>query len=88
MALGSLGTPRADMTSFIRDQLPLFHAAPPPQSLAVLRRYFPVENYLTSQTAFDLAASVQRVFEELRVESVAALLRPTRRSCCWPAARR
>ncbi len=73
MALASLGAPRPDLTSFIRERLALFHAAPPEQSLDELRRYFPVDNYLTSQTAFDLAASVQRVFEELRVESVAAL---------------
>ncbi|HEV8548668.1 MAG TPA: carbamoyltransferase N-terminal domain-containing protein, partial [Polyangiaceae bacterium] len=73
MALASLGAPRADMSSFIREHLSLFHGAPPEQSLAELRRYFPIDDYLKSRTAFDLAASVQRVFEELRVESVAAL---------------
>jgi carbamoyltransferase len=73
MALASLGEPRADMMAFVREHLPMFHGAPPEESCAELRRRFPVTSYLTSQTAFDLAASVQRVFEELRVESVAAL---------------
>ena len=73
MALASLGEPRPAMKAFIREHLPMFHAAPPEQSLGVLRRHFPLEDYLKSATAFDLAASVQAVFEELRVESVAAL---------------
>ena len=73
MALASLGEPRPAMTAFIREHLPTFHAAPPEQSLAELRRTFPFEDYLKSQTAFDLAASVQAVFEELRVESALAL---------------
>ena len=73
MALASLAPPRAEMMAFIREHLPLFHAAPPEASCAELRRRFPVESYLTSETAFALAASAQRVFEELRVESVAAL---------------
>src|SRR5207247_10126226 len=42
-------------------------------SCAELRKRFPVDDYRRSETAFDLAASAQRVFEELRVESVAAL---------------
>ena len=73
MALASLGQPHPRMTRFIREQLPMFHGAPPEQSIAALRREFPVDQYLQSQTAFDLAASVQRVFEELRVESVREL---------------
>jgi carbamoyltransferase len=73
MALASLGTPRPDMMAYIREHLAMFHEAPPAQSHAELRRIFPVENYASSEVAFDLAASAQRVFEELRVESVAAL---------------
>jgi carbamoyltransferase len=73
MALASLGTPRPRMTSFIREHLPMFHEAPADESSAELRRHFPVESYTSSETAFDLAASVQQVFEELRVESVAEL---------------
>ena len=73
MALGSLGEPRADMMAFVRENLPMFHDAKPEESLAVLARRFPVDDYRRSVTAFDLAASTQRVFEELRVESVAAL---------------
>jgi carbamoyltransferase len=73
MALASLGTPRPRMTSFIREHLSMFHEAPPSESIAELRRHFPVESYVKSEIAFDLAASVQRVFEELRVESVAEL---------------
>jgi carbamoyltransferase len=73
MALASLGAPRPDMLEFVRDHVAMFHNAPPEESLAVLRRHYPVEKYVSSQTAFDLAASVQRVFEELRVQSVAEL---------------
>ncbi|MDQ2644833.1 MAG: hypothetical protein M3020_13545 [Myxococcota bacterium] len=73
MALASLAEPQPSMMRFIRDQLPLFHGAPPEESIAALRREFPVESYLQSRTAFELAASVQRVFEELRVESVREL---------------
>ena len=73
MALASLGEPRADMMDFIRSELPLFHNLRHEEAFAHLRRLFPVENYLNSRTAFDLAASTQRLFEDLRVESVAAL---------------
>lgn len=73
MALASLGEPRPAMMAFLRDNLALFHAAPAERSLAELARRYPVDSYLTSQVAFDLAASVQRLFEELRVESVLAL---------------
>ncbi len=73
MALASLGTPRDDMVSFVRSELGGFHALPPDASLAKLRERYPVKDYLTSAAAHDLAASVQRVFEELRVESVRAL---------------
>jgi carbamoyltransferase len=73
MALASLGTPKERMTSFIREHLSMFHEAPAEASCAELRRQFPVDTYTKSETAFDLAASVQRVFEELRVESVAEL---------------
>src|SRR5581483_7424239 len=34
---------------------------------------FPVADHASSQVAFDLAAATQRLFEELRVASVAAL---------------
>ncbi len=73
MALASLGEPRPEMMSFIRDHLPLFHEVPATRALEELKRRFPVESYASSRTAFDLAASTQRLFEELRVESVAAL---------------
>jgi carbamoyltransferase len=73
MALASLGTPRPRMMSFVRDHLQMFHESPPDVSHAELRRHFPVDSYAKSETAFDLAASVQRVFEDLRVESVAEL---------------
>lgn len=73
MALASLGEPRADMMGFIREHLAMFHDAPPDQSCAAIRRHYPVGDYMRSQVAFDLAASVQRVFEELRVQSVAEL---------------
>jgi carbamoyltransferase len=73
MALASLGTPQPRMTSYIREHLAMFHESPPETSFAELRRLFPVENYAKSEVAFDLAASVQRVFEDLRVESVDAL---------------
>ncbi len=73
MALASLGEPRPEMMTFIRDHLPLFHERGSDEGLAALRRQFPVDHYLSSRTAFDLAASTQRLFEDLRVESVAAL---------------
>jgi carbamoyltransferase len=73
MALASLGKPRPEMTSFIREHLAMFHESPPEKSHAELRRLFPVEHYASSEIAFDLAASAQCVFEDLRVESVEAL---------------
>jgi carbamoyltransferase len=73
MALASLGEPRAEMTDFIRNKLDMFHSAQPEESIRELRRCFPVEDYRRSVTGFDLAASAQRVFEEMRVESVIAL---------------
>lgn len=73
MALASLGTPRSDMLAFLRSRLSSFHDQPPEVSLAELARQYPVSDYVTSSTAHDLAASVQRLFEELRVESVCAL---------------
>jgi carbamoyltransferase len=73
MALASLGEPRQEMMAFIRDHLPMFHNLRHDEAFAALRRHFPVSSYLSSRTAFDLAASAQRLFEDLRVESVAAL---------------
>lgn len=73
MALASLGEPRQDMMAFIRDHLPMFHSLKHEGAFDALKRLFPVDNYLSSRTAFDLAASAQRLFEDLRVESVAAL---------------
>jgi carbamoyltransferase len=73
MALASLGEPRREMMTFIRDHLPMFHNLRHEDAFAALRRDFPVDSYLNSRTAFDLAASAQRLFEDLRVESVAAL---------------
>jgi predicted NodU family carbamoyl transferase len=73
MALASLGEPRPEIMAFVREHLAMFHDAKPEESCAELARRFPVDDYRRSVTAFDLAASTQRVFEELRVESVAAL---------------
>ncbi|HEY2404827.1 MAG TPA: carbamoyltransferase C-terminal domain-containing protein [Polyangiaceae bacterium] len=73
MALASLGQTRSEMIAFVRDHLAMFHDAPPEQSCAELARHFPFDDYRKSVVAFDLAASAQRVFEELRVEAVAAL---------------
>jgi carbamoyltransferase len=73
MALASLGEPRPEMMTFIRDHLPMFHKVAHAEAFEALRRQFPVDNYLNSRTAFNLAASAQRLFEDLRVESVAAL---------------
>ncbi|HEY3500111.1 MAG TPA: carbamoyltransferase C-terminal domain-containing protein [Polyangiaceae bacterium] len=73
MALASLGAPRPEMLAFLRENLALFHAVPAERALAELARRYPVEDYASSRTAFDLAASTQRLFEELRVESVLAL---------------
>lgn len=75
MALASLGWPRPDMLAFLRARLAMFHANPAEESLAELRKRYPVDDYLRSETAFDLAASAQRLFEDLRVESVAELPR-------------
>jgi len=73
MALASLGEPRREMLDFIRAQLPLFHNLRHDEAFGELRRRFPVDNYVSSRTAFDLAASTQRLFEDLRLESIAAL---------------
>jgi carbamoyltransferase len=73
MALASLGRPRDDMVAFVRERLATFHTEPPETSLALLARRYPVSDYVTSRVAHDLAASVQHVFEALRVESVRAL---------------
>lgn len=74
MALASLGEPRPEMMTFIRDHLPMFHKLGGHEdAFTALRRHFPVDHYLSSRVAFDLAASAQRLFEDLRVESVAAL---------------
>lgn len=74
MALASLGQARPEMMGFIREHLAMFHEAPPDDSCAELARHYPVgDDHVASQTGFDLAASVQRVFEELRVQSVVEL---------------
>jgi len=73
MALASLGRPRADMVAFLHEQLATFHVEPPETSLALLSRRYPVNDYVASGVAHDLAASVQHVFETLRVESARAL---------------
>lgn len=75
MALASLGTPRPEMMRFLREHLRVFHSAPSAESCATLARFFPFTNSLSSRTAFDLAASAQRLFESLRVESVEELPR-------------
>jgi carbamoyltransferase len=73
MALASLGAPRPEMLEFLRQRLSLFHRAPTAESLAALAGAFPVTNYVKSRTAHDLAASAQRLFEDLRVRSVGEL---------------
>jgi carbamoyltransferase len=73
MALASLGRPREDMVAFVHEHLATFHVEPPETSLALLSSRYPVSDYATSRVAHDLAASVQHVFEKLRVESVRAL---------------
>lgn len=73
MALASLGRPRPEMLGFLREHLAAFHHRPVSESLARLHAEYRIEHYSKSQAAFDLAASVQQLFEELRVESVAAL---------------
>jgi carbamoyltransferase len=73
MALASLGEPRPQMMQYIRDNLPLFHRLDHEAAFGGLRKHFPVEHYASSRTAFDLAASAQRLFEDLRVQSVAEL---------------
>ncbi|MGQ4807272.1 Decarbamoylnovobiocin carbamoyltransferase [Candidatus Entotheonellaceae bacterium PAL068K] len=73
MALASIGEPQPDMMDFIRDHLTDFNDWPTTDSLTLLERHYPVYECTQEKTAFDLAASMQRVFEELRVESVEAL---------------
>jgi carbamoyltransferase len=73
MALASLGAPQPAMVAFLRSHLGTFHDGRPEDSLALLARSFPVDDYTKSEVAYDLAASAQRLFEELRVESVLAL---------------
>jgi carbamoyltransferase len=73
MALASVGEPQPDMMAFLRDHLADFDQVPADGALKLLERHYPVYNARQEKTAFDLAASVQHVFEELRVESVAAL---------------
>jgi carbamoyltransferase len=73
MALASLGEPRQEMMGFIRDRLPMFHNLRHDEAFTALRAQFPVDSYVSNRTAFDLAASAQRLFEDLRVESVEAL---------------
>jgi carbamoyltransferase len=73
MALASVGEPQPEMMAFIRDHLTVFDEVPADRSLKLLERHYPVYEATQEQTAFDLAASVQRVFEDLRVESVEAL---------------
>jgi carbamoyltransferase len=73
MALASLGEPRPEIMNFVREHLPMFHREPPERSHAELSRHYPLSDHLRSRIAFDLAASVQRVFEDLRVESVREL---------------
>ncbi len=73
MALASLGEPRPEMTEYVRRHLYDFHHKDPEEMTGILNRDYPVDDYQRSRTAFDLAAATQRVFEELRLESVRAL---------------
>ncbi len=73
MALGALGEARPDMMRFLRDHLDDLHCVPADRGLELLARKFGIETYQNDQRAFDLAASTQQLFEELRCESVRAL---------------
>jgi carbamoyltransferase len=73
MALAVMGEPHEAATEWLRERTDLFHSQPTEVSLAALAERFPVGPYVQDQRAFDLAAAAQRLFEELRCESVAAL---------------
>jgi len=73
MALGALGEARPEMLRFLRDHLEDLHHVPADRGLELLARKFGIESYQHDQRAFDLAASTQQLFEELRCESVRAL---------------
>jgi carbamoyltransferase len=73
MALAALGEPRPEMLRFLRDHLSDLHYVPADRGLGLLAREFGCDGYQSDQRAFDLAASAQRLFEELRCESVRAL---------------
>ena len=73
MALASLGAPRPDMCQFIRDHLDDFHGRDASEMIAALAEKFPFGEYTRDRNAFDLAASAQHVFEELRLQSVEEL---------------
>lgn len=74
MALASLGNARSEMVAFLRGNLHVFNEAPE-DAVSILAAAFPVEQYLSSAKAWDLAASAQSLIEDLRVESVAELPR-------------
>lgn len=73
MALAVLGQPNPATMAWLRERLVDFHSQPTERSLQRLREAYPVGLYSEDQRAFDLAASTQRLFEQLRCESVAAL---------------
>jgi carbamoyltransferase len=73
MALAALGQPRPEMLAFLRDHLADLHHVPAERGLTLLAREYGIRSYQNDQRAFDLAASAQHLFEELRCESVRAL---------------
>jgi carbamoyltransferase len=73
MALAVLGEPHPSTVSWLRENVDKFHSRPTEESLKELETHFPVGKYAEDQRAFDLAAAAQRLFEDLRCESVAAL---------------
>lgn len=73
MALGALGEPRPAMMRFLDQHLEDLHSKPPQEGLALLDREYGIKRYQDDQRAFDLAASAQLLFENLRCQSVEAL---------------
>lgn len=73
MALAALGEPREPMVRFLTEHLEHLHSRPPEESMALLDREYGIKRYQDDERAFDLAASTQHLFENLRCDSVAAL---------------
>lgn len=73
MALAVLGEPQPTIVQWLSERLEDFHRLPTQTSLNALAKAFPFAEYQTDQRAFNLAASAQSLFEQLRVQSVEAL---------------